>query len=124
MYLHEFYHNGSGAKCKFQRKHTKDWIQKVYETFYPSKTTNFDDWYNKINSSSISQGKSKATKQVETALETQPSAIYFCIINTSQDEFGYSFYNIKISSENIIIPSELQFLLDDLKGLMDLIIIR
>ena len=125
MYLHEFFNNskGSSSKAKFKKGKSEKWLKAVYEAIFPHDARKFSDWIGKVKETHghpLNQGKSQSSKLIEETLDSQSSAIYFCSINTKEDEIGDSFYDIKIPSEKISIPEDMQFLIDDFDDLMGL----
>lgn len=125
MYIHEFIHNtkGKSAKTRFQRKNSQRWLKAVYDTLYPYEARDFNQWYRSLETrkgSPLSQAKTQSDKQVEQALEPYPSAVYFCTTNTKEDKLGDSYYDIKIDPKRIIIPEEMQFLIDEFYDLVGL----
>lgn len=123
MYLHEFFNNSKGysSKTKFKKGKSEKWLKAVYETIFPHDPREFNDWIGKVKEAHgrpLNQGKSQSTKRIEELLDSQSSAIYFCAINTREDEIGDSFYDIKIPSEKIIIPETMQFLIEEFEDLM------
>ena len=125
MYLHEFFNNskGSSINTKFKMGKSDMWLKAVYETIFPNDARNFSDWIDKVKQNHgrpLNQGKSQLSKRIEDILDSQSSAIYFCSVNTMEDEFGDSFYDIKIPSKQITIPENMQFLIDEFGYLMDM----
>ena len=125
MYLHEFFNNskGSSINTKFKKGKSDKWLKAVYETIFPNDARNFSDWIDKVKQNHgrpLNQGKSQLSKRIEDILVSQSSAIYFCSVNTMEDEFGDSFYDIKIPSKQITIPENMQFLIDEFGYLMDM----
>lgn len=123
MYLHEFFNNSKGNSnlTRFKREHSEKWIQTVYETIFPHDVREFSEWIDKVrlgHGRPLNQGKSQSTKHIERILESEESSIYYCILNTKEDKIGDSYYEIRISPENISIPQNMQFLLDDFNDLM------
>lgn len=123
MYLHEFFNNSKGgsSKTKFKKGKSEKWLKAVYEAIFPQDAREFSDWIGKVKEAHghpLNQGKSQSSKRIEEILDSQPSAIYFCSVNTKEDEIGDSYYDIKIPSEKIIIPKEMQFLIDEFDNLM------
>ena len=115
MYLHEFFNNSKGRHSKFKRANSRAWIKAVFDTIFPTKERDFEEWIGKIESANgrpLNQGKTQASKHIEKALDSQPDAIYYCILRTKEDKAGDSFYHMNISPKNIIIPQELSFLVD------------
>ena len=111
MYLHEFYNNGKGRGCRFQRQQSKEWLRKVFYTLYPSMDKDFDKWLAKIDNDrghTLNQGKSQAAKTVMKALDSQPNGRYYCVIDTESDDNNDSYYNLRINPDHISIADELQ----------------
>ena len=123
MYLHEFFNNskGSSSKAKFKKGKSEKWLKAVYEAIFPHDAREFSDWIGKVKETHgrpLNQGKSQSSKRIEEILASQSSAIYFCSVNTREDEIGDSFYDIKIPAEKITIPENMQFLIDEFNDLM------
>lgn len=123
MYLHEFFNNskGSSSKAKFKKGKSEKWLKAVYEAIFPHDAREFSDWIGKVKETHgrpLNQGKSQSCKRIEEILDSQPSAIYFCSVNTREDEIGDSFYDIKIPAEKITIPENMQFLIDEFNDLI------
>ena len=116
MYLHEFYNNGKGRKCKFQRNRSKEWLEQVYHILFPTKNKDYDTWVAKIDKGRgrpLNQGKSQIIRKVQELLyEQQPDGIYYSMVNTLADENGDSYYSIRLEPDSIIVPKEMQPLLD------------
>ena len=53
-------------------------------------------------------------------MESQSSGIYYCTIKTKEDEIGDSYYDIKIESDKITVPENMQFLLDEFYEMMNI----
>lgn len=118
LYIHEFFNNSKGAKCKFQRKTSNKWLEEVFYKIYPSMHPPFEDWMKKIQNAEnpgrpLNQGKSQAARKVQEVLDGQPDGRYYCVIDTRSDDNGDSYYSIRIKPENIIISEEMQYLVDD-----------
>ena len=123
MYLHEFFNNSKGcsSKAKFKRGKSEKWLKAVYEAIFPNDAREFSDWIGKVRETRgrpLNQGKSQSSKRIEEIFDSQSSAIYFCSVNTREDEIGDSFYDIKIPAEKITIPENMQFLIDEFNDLM------
>ena len=123
MYIHEFFNNskGNSTRTKFKRGHSEQWLKAVYDTIFPLDAREFKDWIGKIKETHgrpLNQGKSQSVKLVEQTLDSQSSAIWFCVVNTREDEIGDSYYDISIAPDNIKIPSNMQFLIDEFSELM------
>lgn len=123
MYLHEFYHNSKGQshKSRFKRGTSTNWLKAVYDAIFPNDGRDYADWIEKAKSGRpLHQGKTQSNSSIAKALGEENPGLYYCVVNTIEDEIGDSYYDIKISPENIIIPHELQFLLDRFDQLMGL----
>lgn len=123
MYLHEFYHNSKGQshKSRFKRGTSTNWLKAVYDAIFPNDGRDYADWIEKAKSGRpLHQGKTQSNSSIAKALGEENPGLYYCVVNTIEDEIGDSYYVIKISPENIIIPHELQFLLDRFDQLMGL----
>lgn len=123
MYLHEFYNNtkGDSSKAKFKKLMSDKWLKAVYDSIYPFDARDFKEWIGKVRSGNgrpMNQGKSQSSRQLEELFESHPSAIYYCTISTREDEVGDSFYDLKIPSNMITVPENMQFLIDDFEELM------
>ena len=123
MYIHEFYRNSRGRKSRYNRAKSRVWLQAVYETVFPSRDRYFDEWIENVenhNGHPLNQGKAQATKLIDdTLMQSHPDGIYYCILNTKSDELGDTFYEIRISPENIIIPKEWAHLVDKFNEMME-----
>ncbi|MBR3093180.1 MAG: hypothetical protein IKG99_09180 [Bacteroidaceae bacterium] len=117
LYIHEFYNNSKGRKSRFSRTRSRAWLKSAFNELFPSMDRSFDEWIEKIETAKgrpLNQGKTQATKLIEDTLtEPQPDGIYYCILRTQEDEAGDSYYHIKVKPENIIVPQELSYLVDE-----------
>lgn len=121
MYLHEFYNNHKGKSTRFKRNKSANWLNAVFNCLFPYKQRDFDEWKMNVEAKKarpLNQGKSQIARQLEELFETQPNAIYFSIVNTREDDLGDSFYDVMIAPERIIIPDEMQFLINEFEDLM------
>lgn len=120
MYLHEFYNNSKGGKCKIKRGASRPWIEAVYYALFPSKDKDFDEWISKIDlpiddkdrGRPVIVGKTQANSIVKKSLHSMSHAIKDCIINTIDDALLDTYYSINIAPENITVAPELVFLLE------------
>ena len=90
------------------------WLEKVYEKLYPGSQDDFDKWYSEKKKNScqfINQGKSEAVRQIKDCLHDFQNALPFCIVETCKEEPSHFF--IDIPADCIIIPKEMEELIDD-----------
>jgi hypothetical protein len=122
MYIHEFFNNSKGTKSKFKRENSREWIQAIYRVLFANSDIDFDKWISNIinnNGRPLNQGKSQVNAKIDNALkDSQPNGIFYCILNTKKDSLSDSFYNMYLTPEDIIIPKELQFLIDQFEELV------
>lgn len=123
MYIHEFFNNskGNSAKARFRRGKSDKWLKAVYDAIFPFDAREFKEWIGMVNERRghpLCQGKSQGNRLVVQTLDTQPSGAYYCTVKTKRDEISDSYYDINVSPREIIIPENLQFLLDDFDELM------
>lgn len=115
MYLHEFYNNGNGRNCKFQRNRSKEWLERVFHILFPTMNEDYSIWVAKIDKGRghpLSQGISRARAMVQSRLGSRPDGIYYSMIDTLADENGDSYYGILLEPDSIIVPKEMQPLVD------------
>ena len=122
LYIHEFYNNSKGRKSRFKRGSSRKWLKAAFEVLFPSMDRTFDEWIRNIETAKgrpLNQGKTQAANLIEVALDTQPDGIYYCTLYTKEDEAHDSYYHIRIKPEQIIVPQELSFLIDDFYEMTD-----
>ena len=90
------------------------WLEQVYEKLYPGAPVDFDNWYSDMQKNScqfINQGKSESVRRIKACLHGFENALPFCIVETCKQDPSYFF--IDIPSDCIIIPEEMEELIDD-----------
>ena len=123
LYIHEFYNNSKGRKSRFSRTRSRAWLKAVFNELFPAMDKTFDEWIEKIEETKgrpLNQGKTQATNLIEDTLTNQqPDGIYYSILRTQEDKAGDSYYDIRINPENIIVPQELSYLVDEFYEMTD-----
>lgn len=122
MFLHEFYNNGKGKRCKFSnRKCSAKWIGAVYDEIYPYDNKSADEWYSNINNKMgrpLNQGKSQCNAIINEVLAALPDASLYCNLDLRVDNLGDTYLSVDVDPKSIIIPKEMKFLISDFEELM------
>ena len=116
MFIHEFYNNSKGRNSKFSRPRSRAWLKAVFNAIFPSMDRSFEEWIETVESKKgrpLNQGKAQASSLIQRILDSQPEGISYCVLDTKVDEAGDSYYYIGIKPENIIVPQELSYLVDE-----------
>lgn len=118
LYHHEF--NNTlvyKSKRKFTQRTSYKWLESLYEVVEPSRKVNFSVWISKFKNDkgrAIHQAMSNIRRAIsDTMKEDTYAAIPYVSPTTSHDALGDGFYMVKIDADNIIVPKELQDLVDN-----------
>ena len=119
LFIHELRNNHRGRNSHFKKERSKYWLEAVYNAIY--KDCDFKTWLEKIqlDGRPLNQAKSQSTKLIEKILSNNPDSIYYSIINTQEDINGDTYYELKLKPDNIIIPKDMVFLVDDFYNIID-----
>ena len=119
LFIHELRNNNRGRNSHFKKERSKYWLEAVYNAIY--KDFDFNTWLEKIQPDGrpLNQAKSQSTKLIEKILSNNPDSIYYSIINTQEDINGDTYYELKLKPDNIIIPKDMVFLVDDFHKIID-----
>jgi len=115
MYKHEFFNNSRGKKSKFKRAKSRPWLKEVFNKIFPTRNRDFEEWIGKIEATKgrpLNQGKTQANNSVADMLKCETEAMPHCLLKTKRDKAKDSFYHLNLRAEDIIIPQELQYLID------------
>lgn len=90
------------------------WLHQLYRVLCAGAEKEFDKWYKESKDARlrpISQGKSVANRIIKASLRHSPMANYYCLINDININKELLYY-INILPENIIVPKELESLIE------------